>query len=231
MMLRQMTQSPEVMMQDIAEAAAECAPYTGSDHIDPRVMAAIERVPRAEFVPSHERTHAYANGPLPIGHGQTISQPFIVALMTDLLRTAPEHVILEIGCGSGYQSAVLSHLVRQVKSVEIVPELARDARARLQRLGYTNVEVCEGDGFHGWPESAPFDGIIVTAAAREVPPALTAQLKPGGRLVIPIGAPFERQHLFVVERSPTGELTERNVLAVAFVPLTRRFDAGPPDER
>lgn len=226
-----MTPPRELMLQDIADAAAECAPFTGSDHIDLRVMAAMERVPRAEFVPIRELSHAYANGPLPIGHGQTISQPFIVALMTDLLRTAPHHVILEVGCGSGYQSAVLSHLVRQVHSVEIVPELAREAAARLARLGYANVEVRAGDGYHGWAELAPFDGIIVTAAAREIPPALTEQLRPGGRLVIPIGAPFDRQHLFVVEKSPTGELRERNVLPVAFVPLTRRFDAGPPDER
>lgn len=208
------------LLRDIAWEAAECVSWTGKDRIDERVLEAIKDVPRHEFVPDYEAGHAYANGPLPIGYGQTISQPFIVALMSDLLATAAHHVVLEVGCGSGYQSAVLSRLVRQVYSVEIVGELAREARERLARLGYANVEVRHGDGYAGWPEHAPFDGIIVTAAAPEIPQPLVEQLKPGGRLVIPVGQPYGRQDLLLVEKDAAGEVHQRNMLPVAFVPLT-----------
>lgn len=210
----------EALLRDIAWEAEECASWTGKDRIDERVLEAVRQVPRHEFVPDYEVGHAYANGPLPIGYGQTISQPFIVALMSDLLATQPHHVILEVGCGSGYQSAVLSRLVKQVYSIEIVAQLAREAGERLARLGCANVEVRQGDGYAGWPEHAPFDGIIVTAAAPEIPQPLIDQLKPGGRLVIPVGQPYGRQDLLLVEKNLTGEIHQRNMLPVAFVPLT-----------
>ncbi|MDP2783686.1 MAG: protein-L-isoaspartate(D-aspartate) O-methyltransferase [Sulfurimicrobium sp.] len=210
----------ERLLQDIAWETAQCRSWIGKDSIDSRVLEAIEQVPRHAFVPDWQVPYAYDNGPLPIGHGQTISQPFIVALMSDMLETKPHHVVLEVGCGSGYQSAVLSKLVRQVYSVEIVPELAQAAQECLTRLGYGNVTVRHGDGYHGWPEHAPFDGIIVTAAAPEIPPPLIEQLKLGGRLVIPVGQPYGRQELMLVEKNAAGEVSMRNVLPVAFVPLT-----------
>jgi len=210
----------ESLLQDIAWEAAQCHSWTGKDSLDARVLEAIKQVPRQAFVPDYELDFAYDNGPLPIGYGQTISQPFIVALMSDLLGTAPDQVVLEVGCGSGYQSAVLSRLVKQVYSVEIVPELAQEAQERLQRMGFGNVTVRHGDGYHGWPEHAPFDGIIVTAAAPEIPPPLVEQLKPGGRMVIPVGLPHSRQDLMLVEKNMTGEVVMRNMLPVAFVPLT-----------
>jgi protein-L-isoaspartate(D-aspartate) O-methyltransferase len=184
-------------------------------------MAAMAGVPRDEFVPPELRHRAYDNGALSIGEGQTISQPFIVALMTDLLEPRPNHVILEIGTGSGYQAAVLSGLVRQVISIEIIPHLAKLATARLQQLGYHNVRVLTGDGYRGLPEQAPFDGIIVTAAASHVPPALFDQLKPGGNLVIPVGLPNLNQELLVVSKDQNGTRHTRSVLGVIFVPLTR----------
>jgi protein-L-isoaspartate(D-aspartate) O-methyltransferase len=210
----------ERLLRDIAWETAQCRPWIGKDSLDPRVLEALEQVPRHVFVPDWQVPYAYDNGPLPIGHGQTISQPFIVALMSDMLETKPHHVVLEVGCGSGYQSAVLSRLVKQVYSVEIVPELAQAAQKLLSRLGYVNVAVRHGDGYHGWLEHAPFDGIIVTAAAPEIPPPLIEQLKPGGRLVIPVGQPHGRQELMLVEKNAVGEVSMRNMLPVAFVPLT-----------
>jgi len=210
----------ERLLQDIAWETAQCRSWIGKDGLDPRVLEALEQVPRHAFVPEWQAPYAYDNGPLPIGHGQTISQPFIVALMSDLLRTKAHHVVLEVGCGSGYQSAVLSRLVKQVYSVEIVPELAQAAQQRLAHLGYGNVTVRHGDGYHGWPEHAPFDGIIVTAAAPDIPPALIEQLKPGGCLVIPVGQPYGRQDLMLVEKNAVGEVSSQNMLPVAFVPLT-----------
>jgi protein-L-isoaspartate(D-aspartate) O-methyltransferase len=177
-------------------------------------------VPRHEFVPDRVRGDAYADRPLPIGYGQTISQPFIVALMTDLLRVRPSDIVLEVGTGSGYQAAVLAYLARRVYTIEIVPALAESAAARLQRLGYGNVATRSGDGYYGWEEAEPFDGIIVTAAASQIPPPLIRQLKPGGRMVIPLGAPFALQHLVLVERNAEGRVTTRQMLPVAFVPLT-----------
>jgi protein-L-isoaspartate(D-aspartate) O-methyltransferase len=193
---------------------------TGLATLRPEVMDAMAKVPRHQFVPGYLRPHAYANGPLPIDNGQTISQPFIVALMTDLLCPEPDDVMLEVGAGSGYQAAVLSQLIRKLYSVEIIPGLAREADKRLRDLGYKNVEVRQGDGYQGWPEHAPFDGIIVTAAASHVPRPLQEQLKPGGRLVIPVGLPFYTQELVVLEKKSDGGFCCRDVLSVAFVPLT-----------
>lgn len=194
--------------------------YTGISVLRSVVMEAMAQVPRHQFVPSYLRPHAYANGPLPIGNGQTISQPFIVALMTDLLDPDPTDVMLEVGAGSGYQAAVLSLLVKKLYSIEIVADLAHSARKRLEELGYHNVEVHKGDGYGGWPDKAPFDGIIVTAAAPAIPPALQEQLRPGGRLVIPVGLPHRAQELMVLEKQADGTCIHQKILDVAFVPLT-----------
>jgi protein-L-isoaspartate(D-aspartate) O-methyltransferase len=210
------------MVREIEAQVRETAGWTGRSALDPRVLAALRRVPRHEFVPAASEDAAYANCALPIGSGQTISQPYIVALMTDLAELGRRGRVLEVGTGCGYQAAVLGEIADRVYTIETVPRLAAEARERLARLGYANVEVREGDGWAGWPEQAPFDAILVTAAAREVPPPLLAQLAPGGRLVLPVGdTPFS-QHLMVVEKDPDGNLKERGVLPVAFVPLTRR---------
>ncbi len=213
----------EAMLRDIADEVAWTRHEIGKQTLDARVMAALAKVPRELFVPARERRFAFANGPLPIGHGQTISQPYIVALMTDLLETRPEHVILEIGTGSGYQTAVLAELVHHVYSVEIIATLANQARERLTRLGYHNVSIRHGDGHQGWAEHAPYDGIIVTAAAPALPPTLLEQLKPGARLVIPIGPPGEIQQLEVVTKQADGTIERRKVLRVAFVPMTEEL--------
>lgn len=193
---------------------------TGRDQLDPRVMEVMARVPRHEFVPPSLRGQAYENHPLPIGEGQTISQPYIVALMTDLLDPEPDHVVLEVGTGSGYQAAILAELVGKVYTIEIIETLGRQAGERLKQLGYTNVEIRIGDGYHGWEEHAPFDGIIVTAAAPAVPPPLVEQLKPGGVMVIPVGGGFMAEELTVIRKSEDGRIERREVLPVRFVPLT-----------
>lgn len=185
---------------------------------DPRVLEAMRTVPRHRFVPESLQYLAYADRPLPIGQGQTISQPFIVAYMTQALEVAPAHRVLEIGTGSGYQAAVLSRLVRDVYTIEIVPELARRATATLKALGYANVRVREGDGYAGWPEQAPFARIMVTAAPEKVPQPLVDQLAAGGRMVIPVGD--REQWLTVIEKTPRG-VVERRTIPVAFVPFTR----------
>lgn len=208
------------LLEEIREEVRDTKWLTGRAALDARVLDALRQVPRQEFVPPPLRYDAYANYPLPIGCGQTISQPYIVALMTDLIRPGRDDVVLEVGTGSGYQAAVLSRLVKQVYSLEIVEELAADASERLRRLGYDNVEVRAGDGRQGWPEHAPYDAIVVTAAALEVPSALLEQLKPGGTLVIPVGAQHAAQDLFVIERRKDGRFEKRHVLPVAFVPLT-----------
>jgi len=186
-----------------------------------RVLAAMRQVPRHRFVPPDLLGSAYADRPLPIGYGQTISQPYIVALMTELAEPRPGQRALEIGTGSGYQAAVLSPLVAEVFTIEIIEPLGRAARDRLRALGYKNVEVRVGDGYFGWPEKAPFDIIIVTAAANHIPPPLIEQLKPGGRMVIPVGNPFQTQSLMLVTKGDKGprDVRVRNVLPVAFVPL------------
>jgi protein-L-isoaspartate(D-aspartate) O-methyltransferase len=192
----------------------------GRDIKDERVLAAMRAVPRHEFVPAEVRAEAYADRPLPIGHGQTISQPFIVAFMTEQLRPQATDRVLEIGTGSGYQAAVLAGLVREVFTIEIVEPLARRAAADLHRLGYTNVHVKAGDGHQGWPEHAPFDAVIVTCAPDRVPSPLVQQLKDGGRMVIPVGPDGGVQELYVLEKLG-GEVRRKAVLPVRFVPMTR----------
>jgi protein-L-isoaspartate(D-aspartate) O-methyltransferase len=189
---------------------------------DPKVLAAMREVPRHLFVPADQRPSAYEDRPLPIGHGQTISQPYIVALMTELARPKPSDRALEIGTGSGYQAAVLSKLVAEVDTIEILEPLAAEAKARLAQLGCANVITRTGDGYGGWPEKAPFDLIIVTAAPDHVPPALVEQLKPGGRLVIPVGAVFSVQELVVIEKDASGKTRTEHIAPVRFVPLRRK---------
>jgi protein-L-isoaspartate(D-aspartate) O-methyltransferase len=188
---------------------------------DERVLAALRAVPRHEFVSEAERPYAYDDHPLPIGHDQTISQPYIVALMTALARPAATDRALEVGTGSGYQAAVLSRLVAHVHTIELEGDLASTARARLARLGYANVTTRQGDGYDGWPDAAPFEIIVVTAAPEVVPPALLAQLKPGGRMVIPVGSVHGVQDLLLIEKHAAGTTTTRSVIPVRFVPLRR----------
>ena len=207
------------MMADIESEVHYTRSMIGKDALDPRVMQVMAKVPRDKFVPSEMQAAAFDNGPLPIGHGQTISQPYIVALMTDLLGLQPEHVVLEVGTGSGYQTAILCELCRQVYSVEVVAALSEAAAARLKRLGYANVETRIGNGYQGWPEHAPYDGIVVTAAASHIPQPLIDQLKPGGRLVIPVGLPYSYQELMLVSKDARGDIHSQSVLGVAFVPL------------
>jgi len=188
---------------------------------DETVLQVMRTVPRHEFVPEGRRRRAYADNPLPIGHGQTISQPYIVAYMTAMLKLEKEHKVLEIGTGSAYQAAVLAEIVEKVCSIEIIPELAKSAKKRLKDLGYENVTTRLGDGYFGWREEAPFDAIIVTAAASHIPPPLVEQLKPGGRMAIPVGPPFQLQHLMLLEKLKDGSVVKRSVMPVGFVPLTR----------
>jgi protein-L-isoaspartate(D-aspartate) O-methyltransferase len=206
-------------MLDTIEAHAAAARALGTTTIKPRVLEALRQVPRHLFVPPEQQAYAYEDRPLPIGHGQTISQPFIVALMTDLLDAQAGDRVLEVGTGSGYQAAVLAELASQVYTIEIIPDLARSAGERLARL-YRNVEARAGDGYYGWPEAAPFDSIVVTAAASHIPPPLVQQLKPGGRMAIPVGSRFSLQQLVLVEKDEAGRVTTRQLLPVAFVPLT-----------
>ncbi|MDD2241185.1 MAG: protein-L-isoaspartate(D-aspartate) O-methyltransferase [Kiritimatiellae bacterium] len=208
------------LLKMIAAEARATAADTGRAAFSPRVMQALADVPRHDYVLEADRASAYLDRPLPIGHGQTISQPYIVALMTDLLEVGLTAKVLEVGAGAGYQAAVLARLVREVHTLEIVPELARACRERLAGLGVTNVQVHERDGATGLPEEAPFDGVLVAAAAREVPGALVEQLALGGRMVIPLGEPGARQELVLLEKDERGEVSMRGVLAVRFVPLT-----------
>jgi len=194
----------------------------GREKLSPLVMDAMATVPREAFVPANLKSRAFDNGPLPIGHGQTISQPYIVALMTDLLELRPEHTVLEIGTGSGYQSAILSQLCKTVYSMEVISELNHDAAEHLARLGYDNVITCTGNGYEGWPEHAPYDGIIVTAAAPYIPDALIDQLRPGGRMIIPLGPPYSYQELVLVTKDMNGHVEKHSVLGVAFVPLVNQ---------
>jgi protein-L-isoaspartate(D-aspartate) O-methyltransferase len=208
------------LMEEIAALARDTAAETGRSSFDARVMAVLNAVPRHRFVPTEQLRVAYRNRPLPIGHGQTISQPYIVALMTDLINVKPRDVVLEIGTGSGYQAAILAELAQTVCTIEIIEPLAKLAEERLRAQGYARVRTKVGDGYYGWEECGPFDAIMVTAAASHVPPPLVRQLKPGGRIVIPVGAPFMAQHLMLVEKRDDGTIATRQVLPVIFVPLT-----------
>jgi len=210
----------EHLVGQIAQDVKGTSRYLGKSSLDERVMRVMGLVGRHRFVPAGLQSQAYQNRPLPIGYGQTISQPYIVALMTDLLEPQAGDVVLEIGTGSGYQAAVLSLLVDRVYTIEIIPELAQSAAQRLARLGFTNVEVKNADGYYGWEEHAPFDAIIVTAASSHIPPPLVRQLKPGGIMMIPVGARFQVQQLSMVRKSLDGELSTRQMLPVRFVPFT-----------
>lgn len=214
------------MLDDIRQETRLTHSYIGKERLAETVLDAMQKVPRERFVPKHLRSSAWDNGPLPIGHGQTISQPFIVALMTDLLQIQPEHRVLEIGTGSGYQSAILAELANEVFTVEKVEALADQARETLQQLGYSNIHYHSGNGYAGWAAHAPYDGIIVTAAASHIPPALVEQLKPGGRLVIPVGLPYTTQQLMLVEKDAEGGTSAREMLPVAFVPLVDDSETG-----
>jgi protein-L-isoaspartate(D-aspartate) O-methyltransferase len=214
-------QPRERMVAEIAAMARETGTETGRPKFSEAVMAAMGKVPRHRFVPFLQQSFAYDNRPLPIGEGQTISQPYIVALMTDLIDPKPHHVVLEVGTGSGYQAAVLAELVAKVYSIEIVEPLGKRAARLLEQLGYRNVAVRIGDGYRGWPEAAPFDAIIVTAAPAEIPKPLVEQLKPGGRMVVPVGAAFDVQRLLLIEKQADGTATTTQTLPVRFVPLTR----------
>ena len=208
------------MIAEIRETVRYTSDYIHKKSLDEKVMDVMARVPRHEFIPKNLWRYAYENRPLPIGEGQTISQPYIVALMTDLAGINRNSIVLEVGTGSGYQAAVLAELVDHVYTIEIIEELGKMADQTLDRLGYKNVSVRIGDGYNGWPEHAPFDAILVTAAPEKIPQPLVQQLKPGGRLVIPVGERFATQTLKVVEKDTSGKLTEHDVLPVGFVPLT-----------
>jgi protein-L-isoaspartate(D-aspartate) O-methyltransferase len=210
----------EVIEQDVRATSL----YLDKEALDPRVMIAMGKVPRHQFVPATQIPQAYTNRPLPIGYGQTISQPYIVALMSDLIKPQADDRVLEIGTGSGYQAAMLAELTGQVYSMEIIEALGKQAAGRLTRLGYDNVTTRIGDGYYGWEEHAPFDAIVVTAAASHVPPPLVAQLKPGGRMIIPVGSRFLTQQLVLIEKQPGGQLVTRQILPVKFVPLTGEHD-------
>lgn len=215
----QLTAARAHLLRQIEADAAETAAWTGRPVLSAPVMQAMAQVSREAFVAPGDRAFAYENRPLGIGYGQTISQPFIVALMSELLDLAPGDRVLEIGTGCGYQSAVLAELANEVFSLELVPELAAAAQRRLHHLGYERIRVRQGDGFRGWPEEAPFDAIIVTAAPAELPPALPPQLATGGRLVIPIGPRGDNQMLWRCARQPDGSLQMQPKLPVAFVPM------------
>jgi len=208
------------LLREIEQDVRDTAAYLNRRALDERVMRALATVPRHEFVQSDDRRFAYENRPLPIGHGQTISQPYIVAIMTDLIDPGAGCRALEIGTGSGYQAAILGHVCEQVYTVEIIEALGIEARERLTRLGYRNVEVRLGDGYYGWEQHAPFDAIVVTAVASHIPPPLLKQLKPGGRMILPIGTRFTAQELVLVTKGNDGRVTTRQILHVRFVPLT-----------
>ena len=207
------------MIADIKREVDFTRIILGKNALDERVIEVMARVPRDAFVPADLQHEAFINGPLPIGHGQTISQPYIVALMTDMLAIEPEHTILEIGTGSGYQAAILSRLCKQVYTMERIAALSERAATHFRKLKYSNIETIIGNGCEGWPEHAPYDGIIVTAAASQIPEALIEQLKPGGNLVIPVGADFVSQELMLVKKDEQGEIDVNGALGVAFVPL------------
>jgi protein-L-isoaspartate(D-aspartate) O-methyltransferase len=208
------------LLAEIEAEVRDTARWTGRAQLSPNVAAALAKVRRSAFVPSAATSAAYENRPLPIGHDQTISQPYIVAIMTELLDLQPDDKVLEVGTGSGYQAAVLAELAGTVCSIEVIPQLAERAAAALAAEGYTRIMLRTGDGNRGWSEEAPFDAIIVTAAAPEIPPALIEQLRPGGRMAIPLGPRYGDQELMLLTKDQAGNISRRGVLPVAFVPLT-----------
>jgi protein-L-isoaspartate(D-aspartate) O-methyltransferase len=210
----------QAMLQLIEQEVLLTAKYIGSERLSAEVAAAMGSVPRHAFVPRDQRRYAYENRPLAIGYGQTISQPYIVALMTELARLRQGDRVLEVGTGSGYQAAVLAQLTDQVFTIEIIEPLGRRAAERFREQGYDSIQARIGDGYYGWQEAAPFDVILVTAAADHIPPPLIRQLKPGGRMVIPVGGRFQVQQLLLVEKDEQGRVTTRQILPVRFVPLT-----------
>ena len=215
-----MTEARLAMIQEIEEDVRLTSLSLDKESLDPRVMQAMAAVPRHRLVPDKLQDVAYANRPLPIGHGQTISQPYIVAVMTDMLNIEPGHRVLEVGTGSGYQAAILAELGAQVYTIEIIEPLGEGAGGDLKAVGYDNSEVRIGDGYYGWESEAPFHAIVVTAAASHIPPPLIEQLQPDGRMVIPVGSRFMVQQLVLVEKDAAGEVTTRQILPVRFVPLT-----------
>lgn len=209
-----------VLRANLVDEVTYYASLAGDGELGGAVIRSLGTVERHEFVPSSQRRYAYENRPLPIGHGQTISQPYIVALMTDLIAPAPGDKVLEVGTGSGYQAAILAELVDHVYSIEIIEPLFSTATSRLSRFGYKNVTTRLGDGYYGWEDNGPFDAIVVTAAASHVPPPLIQQLKPGGRMVIPVGGHWMTQQLLLITKTENNEVVTRQVAAVRFVPLT-----------
>lgn len=216
---RKFTEQRRLLLRQVAQEARELAEGWRGKPLERRVLRAMDHVPREQFVSAEDTDYAYANHPLPIGHGQTISQPFIVAFMVNLLDIGPKDNILEIGTGSGYEAAVLAELAGTVCTVEVVPELVSSARRRLEQLGYTNILLRHGDGRQGWAEHAPYDGIVVSAASPDIPPALVDQLAVGGRMVIPVGPPGETQCITLVDKDGPGSTSLRQILPVRFVPL------------
>jgi len=208
------------MIHEIKDEVRLTSRYLQKDQLSTQVMQALEKVPRHRFVPADLQAEAYDNNPLPIGHGQTISQPYIVAIMTDLLNLTPHDKILEVGTGSGYQTAILAELVEQVYSLEIIDDLTHHAKEILIQLNYKNIELKTGDGYYGWPEHGPYDAITVAAAATHIPVALTEQLKPGGIMMIPIGTQHITQKLMLVKKELDNQIKTQEVLPVSFVPLT-----------
>lgn len=224
-----MDKNTKRMIADIESEVKYTHSYIGKNKLDDRVMDAMIKVPRDYFVSSEAKPYAFNNGPLPIGYGQTISQPYIVALMTDLLQLKPHYTVLEIGTGSGYQTAILSVLCKQVYTVERIQELNALANRHFQGQGYKNIETCVSNGYDGWPEHAPYDAIMVTAAASHIPELLIGQLKSGGNLVIPVGLPSMHQELMLVKKDQQNEVTVNSILGVAFVPLIND-NIHPPSE-
>ena len=219
------------MLDTIRNEAKFTATYTGRTQFSETVMQAMQEVDRSDFVDGFYKQQAFENGPLPIGYGQTISQPYIVALMTDLLELTPQSVVLEIGTGSGYQAAILSRIAKQVYSIEKIPELAEAATQRLKALGYSNIETRCNNGYYGWREKAPFDGIIVTAAATHIPQDLVDQLKPGARMVIPVGMPYMSQVLMLLSKDEQGDTQVKSILDVVFVPLVSDEHQGARSDK
>ena len=219
-----MSKNIDHMIADIEQEVAYTRHLIGRTKLAPKVMKVMASVPRDQFVPTALKPFAFNNGALSVGYGQTISQPYIVALMTDLLQLEAHHRVLEIGTGTGYQTAILAELAAQVYSMELIPELSEAADQRLQKMGYTNIITCVGNGYQGWQEHAPYDAIMVTAAAAFIPPALIEQLKAGGKMAIPVGEPHRHQELMLLEKDQQGAQQLQKILDVAFVPLKQAED-------